>query len=291
MTHDTATTLPAAPVALTIAGSDSGGGAGIQADLKTFFAFGVHGASAITAITAQNTCTVRAIHPLPPGMVTAQLDAVFDDLAIRAVKIGMLGDAGIVRAVAERLAHHRPSFVLLDPVMIASSGARLLPAEALAALLSRLLPLVDCLTPNLAEAAALLGTAPATSEAAMHEQGRALLGLGARAVLVKGGHAPLAEAVDLLVTPAGTRRFAAPWIDSRNLHGTGCTLAAAIAAGVALGQPLPVAVERAKRYLGAAIAAGARRRIGHGRGPLAHDQAVAGDDEDTTPRHTPPPMP
>ena len=237
------------PVALSIAGSDSSGGAGIQADLRTFGALGVHGATVLTAVTAQNARTIHAVHVIPVGIVAAQLQAVFEALDIRAVKLGMLAQAATIETVAAGLNRHRPAFIVLDPVMIATSGARLLAEDAVACLVSRLLPLVDCLTPNLAEAAALLGMSLATSEAAMAAQGRALLDLGPRAVLMKGGHAPLAEAVDLLVTPQGTQRFAAPWVESGNLHGTGCTLSAAIAAAVARGAGLADAVARAKAYL------------------------------------------
>ncbi|TAM59761.1 MAG: bifunctional hydroxymethylpyrimidine kinase/phosphomethylpyrimidine kinase [Rhodanobacter sp.] len=242
-----------APVALSIAGSDSSGGAGIQADLKTFAALGVHGATALTAVTAQNPTGIRAIHVIPPEIVSAQLEAVFDALDVRAVKLGMLAQAATVDIVADSLSRHRPAFVVLDPVMLATSGARLLTEDGIAALVSRLLPLVDCLTPNLAEAATLLGTTPATSEAAMAEQGRALLALGPRAVLMKGGHAPLPEAIDILVTPEGTQHFATPWVETRHLHGTGCTLSAAVAASVAQGASLADAVARAKAYLTAAI--------------------------------------
>lgn len=258
------------PVALTIAGSDSSGGAGIQADLKTFCAFGVYGATVLTAVTAQNTRVVRAVHAIPAETVSAQLDAVFDDLNIQAVKIGMLVQAATIKVVANCLSRHRPAFVVLDPVMIASSGTRLLAGDAVAVLISRLLPLADCLTPNLAEAAALLGTALAQNEAEMAAQGRALLDLGPRAVLIKGGHAPLSEAVDLLVTREGSRRYVATWVETRNLHGTGCTLSAAIAAGAVLGATLVDAVGQAKAYLTAAIAAGQGLMIGHGCGPVDH---------------------
>lgn len=237
------------PVALTIAGSDSSGGAGIQADLAAFAAFGVHGATAITAVTAQNRAGVRAVQALPPALVRAQIDAVLDDGEVRAVKLGMLAEAGIVDAVAAALMRRRPRWLVIDPVMIASSGARLLHEDAVAALRNRLLPLADCLTPNLDEAAALLGIPRALDEAQMLEQGRALLARGARAVLMKGGHAPLPEAVDLLVQPHGVRRFSALWIVGADTHGTGCGLSAAIAAGLACGDALEAAVGAAKRHL------------------------------------------
>ena len=265
----------AVPVALSIAGSDSSGGAGIQADLRTFSALGVYGATVLTAVTAQNASGIRAVHVIPPEIVSAQLEAVFDDLEIRAVKLGMLAQAATVEIVADCLSRHRPAFVVLDPVMIATSGARLLTDDGIAFLVSRLLPLVDCLTPNLAEAATLLGTTLATSEAAMAEQGRALLDLGPRAVLMKGGHAPLAEAIDILVTHEGTQRFATPWVETRNLHGTGCTLSAAVAASIALGASLADSVERAKAYLVESIGQARGLAIGQGFGPVDHLRPVA----------------
>ncbi len=242
------------PSVLSIAGSDSCGGAGLQADLKTFTALGVDGATVVTAVTAQNSRGVRAVQVMSTGMVSAQLDAVFDELDIRAVKLGMLADAGIVATVADHLGRRRPAFVLVDPVMIASSGARLLSEAAVACLRTRLLPLADCLTPNLHEAAILLGTACAASEAQMIEQGHALLALGPRAVVMKGGHATLDEAIDILVTPTATRRYAAPWIATEKLHGTGCTLGSAITALVARGIALESAVARAKGHVGVRFA-------------------------------------
>jgi hydroxymethylpyrimidine/phosphomethylpyrimidine kinase len=256
------------PVALTIAGSDSGGGAGIQADLKTFAALGVYGTSAITAATAQNTRGVSAVLPLPATFVAAQIDAIFGDFDVGAVKIGMLGDAAIVAAVAAALTRHRPRFVLLDPVMIASSGDRLLAPDAVAAMEAQLFPLLDCLTPNLAEAAALLGAPEARDETGMIRQGRALLARGPRAVLMKGGHLDSAETVDLLVTAGELRRIAGPRVASRNLHGTGCTLSAAIAARIACGDGLDDAAAQAKTFVEAAIRAGRDVSLGGGPGPL-----------------------
>lgn len=256
------------PVALTIAGSDSGAGAGIQADLKTFAALGVYGTSAITAVTAQNTRGVAAVHPLPAAIVAAQIESVFGDFDVAAVKIGMLGDRAIVEAVAAALLRHRPRFVVLDPVMIASSGARLLEPEAISAMESLVLPMLDCLTPNLPEAGALTGEAAAHDEAAMLRQGRALLARGPRAVLMKGGHRDSAEAVDLLVTATDARRYASAREDSPNLHGTGCTLSAAIAAGIILGGTLGEAVARAKTFVATAIRAGRAVTLGAGPGPL-----------------------
>jgi hydroxymethylpyrimidine/phosphomethylpyrimidine kinase len=256
------------PAALTIAGSDSGGGAGIQADLKTFAALGVYGTSAITTVTAQNTLGVRAVHTLPAGIVTAQIEAIFEDFDVAAVKIGMLANLQIVEAVAGALMRHRPRFVVLDPVMIASSGDPLIAPEALSAMKAQLFPLVDCLTPNLSEAAALLGRAVAGDEAGMTEQGRALLALGPRAVLMKGGHLESAEAVDILITPTGTRRYAGVRSASRNLHGTGCTLSAAIAANIVNGKELEEAVAEAKAFVARAIEAGRGLTLGSGPGPL-----------------------
>jgi len=259
------------PIALTIAGSDSGAGAGVQADLRTFAAFGVYGASAITALTAQNTLGVRAIHLAPPEFVAAQIEAVLTDFDVAAIKLGMLGSAAIVEAVAEILseAGHRPlRFVVYDPVMVATSGDALAGPDLVDALKARLLPLIDCLTPNLSEASALLGAPAATSEAAMAAQGAALLALGPRAVLMKGGHLDGLQAVDVLVTGQGARRFAAPRMASRNLHGTGCTLSSAIAASVVLGARLDEAIAAAKDFVGAAIEAGRDVALGQGAGPL-----------------------
>ena len=298
-------------VALTIAGSDSGGGAGIQADLKTFAALGVHGASAVTALTAQNTRGVASIHVAPPAIVRAQIDAVLDDFDVRAIKIGMLGSAEVAEAVAASLPSplagegqgvrgrrasawpatgtlrrdpssgqaspgHLPTqggkgggpFIVYDPVLVASSGDALAGAGFVAAVTARLLPLVDCLTPNLAEAAALLGAPIAASEDEMAAQGRALMALGPRAVLMKGGHLAGAEAVDLLIAADGVRRFAAPRLASPNLHGTGCTLSSAIAGYIAFGDDLPEAVAAAKAFVGAAIERGRNVKFGQGAGPL-----------------------
>jgi hydroxymethylpyrimidine/phosphomethylpyrimidine kinase len=262
------------PVALTIAGSDSGGGAGIQADLKTFSALGVYGTSAITAITAQNTRGVTGIEGLSPGIITAQIDAVFDDMDVRAAKIGMLGTPEVIRTVAEALAR-RSAPVIVDPVMIAKSGAALLAEDAVEELGRTLLPLAVVVTPNLPEAARLLDTSPARNETEMEAQGRALLALGPKAVLMKGGHATGAICTDILIL-RGTPpiRLAAPRIATRNTHGTGCTLSAAIAAGLALGDPLEAAVARAHAYLQGAIAAADRLGVGHGHGPVHHFHAM-----------------
>jgi len=251
------------PVTLTVAGSDSGGGAGIQADLKTFAALGVYGTSAITAITAQNTVGVRAVHALAPEWVVAQISAVREDFDVAAVKVGMLATAEIVAAVAGALEGLR---IVFDPVMVASSGDALTDAGFLAAA-KAMLPRVELLTPNLAEAARFLDAAEASSEVEMVAQGRALLALGPGAVLMKGGHLP-GKAVDLLVTPQSVRRFAAARIETRNLHGTGCVLSSAIAAHLARGSDLVDAVERAKAFTRRAIENGRELVLGEGPGPL-----------------------
>ena len=254
-------------IALTIAGSDSGGGAGIQADLRTFAALGVYGASAVTALTAQNTEGVRAIHYPPPEIVAAQIQAALDDFDVAAIKIGMLGTPEIVRAAAQAL-RSVDAFIVYDPVMFASSGAALSETGFVDTVRRELLPLVDCLTPNLAEAAALLGEKIPANEADMASQGAALLKLGPGAALMKGGHLAGPETVDLLVTAQGVRRYAAPRIPSANLHGTGCTLSSAIAANIVLGMALPEAVAAAKSFVEEAIVRGREIRLGAGDGPL-----------------------
>lgn len=258
------------PVALTIAGSDSSGGAGIQADLKTFAALGVYGASAITALTAQNTRGVTGIHAVPAEFVTAQIDAVFSDLAVGAVKIGMVAQVASIEAIAAALSRWAPRHVVLDPVMVATSGDRLLAAEAVEALRTRLIPLASVITPNLPEAAALLDEPVAASEAAIESQGRRLLALGCRAVLVKGGHGAGAESVDYLVDADNTIALAAPRIATANTHGTGCSLSSAVAAGLAKGENLEQAVRHAKAWISAAIGAADRFSVGHGHGPIHH---------------------
>ena len=293
------------PIALTIAGSDSGAGAGIQADIKTFAALGVYGASVVTALTAQNTRGVRAIHYPPLEIVAAQIDAVLEDFDVAAIKIGMLGMAAIVEGVAERLSaplwrgvasegwrakrvraigpdphpadyfgHLLPegegkrAFIVYDPVMAASSGDPLSGAGFVETVRASLLPLVDCLTPNLAEAAALLGERIARSEADMARQGEALLKLGPRAVLMKGGHLKSEEAIDLMVTEGDVHRFAAPRLLSKNLHGTGCMLSSALAANILLGASLPKAVAASKAFVRQAIERGRDVALGSGAGPL-----------------------
>lgn len=261
------------PIALTIAGSDSGGGAGIQADLKAFSALGAYGASVITALTAQNTRAVTMVEPASAAMIAAQIDAVFDDLDVRSVKLGMLGGPEAIATVAQGLTG-RELPVVLDPVMVAKSGDRLLPQDALDALRRLLLPRATIITPNLPEAADLLGCAVAQDEAEMIRQGHDLRSMGARAVLMKGGHAAGAECVDLLVTGAGVTRLVAPRIETRNTHGTGCTLSAAIAAGLAQGMALEAAVTRAHGYLQGAIAAADVLGVGSGHGPVHHFHQV-----------------
>lgn len=258
------------PVALTIAGSDSSGGAGIQADLKTFAAFGVYGASAITALTAQNTGGVTGIHAVPAAFVTAQIDAVFSDLDVGAVKIGMVAQAESIDAVAAALTRWKARHIVLDPVMVATSGDRLLAAEAVEALRTKLMPLACLITPNLPEAAALLDEPVARSEAEIESQGRRLLGLGCRAVLIKGGHGEGTESIDYLVSAEKTIALAASRLATRNTHGTGCSLSSAVAAGLARSEDLETAVRNAKSWISAAIAAADRFSVGHGHGPIHH---------------------
>lgn len=259
------------PIALTIAGSDSSGGAGIQADLKTFAAHQVYGASAIVALTAQNTTGVNGIHAVPADFVAAQIDAVFSDLDVAAVKIGMLASAELIETVAAGLIRHKARHIVLDPVMVATSGARLLQDDAIDAIRQRLFPLAALVTPNLPEAAALLGVGPAQTEAAIDDQAAALQALGAASVLVKGGHGAGATSTDLLLLAGGERRsFSAPRHRTRNTHGTGCTLSSAIAANLARGMDLPDAVAAAKRYVTAAILASDDVPVGHGHGPVHH---------------------
>lgn len=259
-----------APIAVTIAGSDSSGGAGIQADLKTFHTFGVYGASVITAVTAQSTRGVTAVEVLTPEFVAAQMRAVLGDLDVAAIKTGMLASRGIVERVAAELtdiAERVP--VVVDPVMVATSGDALLSPDAIAAYIDALFPLAALVTPNLPEAARLTGRAIATSLDAMADQGSALISRGARAVLVKGGHLA-SDATDVLVMQGYVRLFPAMRVDTPNTHGTGCSLSAAITAELALGAALPVAIERAKAWLGLALEAGRDLGVGKGSGPVDH---------------------
>jgi hydroxymethylpyrimidine/phosphomethylpyrimidine kinase len=258
------------PIALTIAGSDSSGGAGIQADLKSFAALGVYGASVITALTAQNTRGVTGIHQVPADFVTAQIDAVFGDLDVRAVKIGMVADLAVIDAIAAALRKWAPKHVVLDPVMVATSGDRLLATEAVDALRTKLIPLSSLITPNMPEAAALLNEPVAADEAAIQSQGKRLLAMGCSSVLIKGGHGQGAESIDYLVRDSGTIALAAPRIATQNTHGTGCSLSSAIAAGLAKGEDMETAVRNAKAWISAAIAAADRLGVGHGHGPIHH---------------------
>jgi hydroxymethylpyrimidine/phosphomethylpyrimidine kinase len=260
-------------IALTIAGSDSGGGAGIQADLKSMSALGVYGASVITAVTAQNTRAVTAVHPIPTTVIAAQIGAVLDDLDVRAIKIGMLGSAAVTECVAQALAGYSGP-VVLDPVMIAKSGATLLEDAAITALRDLLLPRATVLTPNLPEAARLLGLPEATDDAAMLAQGQALRELGAAAVLMKGGHAAGAVCTDWLMEAQGARPYRAARVVTRNTHGTGCSLSSAIAAGLAQGRPLADAVQSAHGWLHGAILAADCLQVGHGHGPVHHFHEV-----------------
>jgi hydroxymethylpyrimidine/phosphomethylpyrimidine kinase len=257
-------------IALTIAGSDSSGGAGIQADLKTFAALGVYGASAITALTAQNTQGVEAVLVVPPDFVARQIKVVARDLNIGAVKIAMLATGEIIEAVAGALETLPGVPVVLDPVMVAASGDVLLDEDAIDTLRTVLLPRATLVTPNLPEAAKLLGEAEAKDERAMSEQAIALRRLGAKAVLIKGGHAQGDQAIDILVDDEGELRLEAARVKTRNTHGTGCTLSSAVAAELAKGASLREAAARAKAYVSAAVAAADQIEIGRGRGPVHH---------------------
>ncbi len=258
------------PIALTIAGSDSSGGAGIQADLKTFTAFGVYGASVLTALTAQNTRGVTAVELATPAFVTAQMRAVLSDLDVGAIKTGMLASRALVEAIAAELDGSAAVPLVVDPVMVATSGDRLIDDDAVDAVKTLILPRALLMTPNLPEAARLLDGAVATTEAEARAQLDGLARLGAKAVLLKGGHGTSAEAVDLLWHDGHVTRLAAPRIATRNTHGTGCTLSAAIAALLASGVELSAAVARAKTYVHRAIAAAAQGSVGKGHGPVDH---------------------
>jgi hydroxymethylpyrimidine/phosphomethylpyrimidine kinase len=255
------------PVALTIAGSDSGGGAGIQADLKTFHAFGVFGTSAVTAITVQNTTGVFGVHPIPVDLVRAQIAAVAGDLPPAACKTGMLATAALVAAVAGSLREHGLPGYVLDPVMVASSGHRLLDADAERAVVEQLVPLATLVTPNLDEAAILVGE-PVQDEAAMERAARRLVELGAGAALLKGGHLRTGELVDILWDGSEMHRWRRARLDTRHTHGTGCTLSAAVAAGLATGRDLVTAVAEGLDFVNRAMIAAPR--LGAGHGPLNH---------------------
>lgn len=263
------------PRILSIAGSDSGGGAGIQADLKTFAALGCFGMTAITALTAQNTRGVRSIHGVPPQMLRDQIDAVIEDIGVHAVKIGMLHAPEIVAAVAEAIDRHALPNVVFDPVMVATSGAVLIEKASIDALVRDLFSRAALITPNLDEAALLVGR-PLNGREDMADAARTLLAQGARAVLVKGGHLPGDAVIDLLVTSSGEQHWMeAPRIHSPNTHGTGCTLSSAIAANLALGASLVEAVRRAREFVRRALQTGAAVRTGAGSGPLNHGHSPA----------------
>ena len=255
---------------LTIAGSDSGGGAGIQADLKTFAALGCYGMTAITALTAQNTVGVQGIHAVPPAFLRSQLQSVIEDIGVDAVKIGMLHEPGVVEVVAWAIQHYQLQRVVLDPVMVATSGDRLIADATVRVLVDHLFPLATVITPNLDEASLLLGR-PIAAVSDLSGAAQALLSQGARAVLLKGGHLPGDQVVDVLARPGHVDMvLASARMASRNTHGTGCTLSSAIAAHLALGEPLEPAVRAARQYILGAIQAGAGVQVGHGHGPLNH---------------------
>jgi hydroxymethylpyrimidine/phosphomethylpyrimidine kinase len=262
-------------IALTIAGSDSGGGAGIQADLKAFSAFGVYGCSAVTAVTAQNTRDVTAVHAIPPDVISAQINAVLSDIDVNAIKIGMLGMPDVIEAVADAIADFEGP-VVLDPVMIAKSGAALLPAEAVSALRERLVPRATLLTPNIPEAAVLLDAAEEVSDAGLKAQGQRLLSFGPQAVLMKGGHGTGQTCTDWLITDRAEIALKAGRIATRNTHGTGCSYSSAIAAGLANGHGVEAAVRAAHGWLHQAIARADELNIGQGHGPVHHFHGMWG---------------
>ncbi|WP_347058804.1 bifunctional hydroxymethylpyrimidine kinase/phosphomethylpyrimidine kinase [Blastococcus sp. HT6-30] len=275
------------PVALTVAGSDPSGGAGIQADVKTFSALGVYGTAVLTALTAQNTRGVTGVHPVPAAFVAQQIGTLLDDVTVHATKTGMLGTADVVHAVAAALAGRAAGPVVVDPVMVATSGDRLVDEDAIAAVRDALLPVADLITPNVPEAAALLDVPPAATADELPAQARALLELGPRAVLLKGGHLGGADSVDVLATPAGVLTTVRPRISTRATHGTGCTLSSAIAAllarrragsvdvSVEVADWTPV-VEGARDYLQVALAGGAALGVGSGHGPVHHFAGIWG---------------
>ncbi|MSQ57193.1 MAG: bifunctional hydroxymethylpyrimidine kinase/phosphomethylpyrimidine kinase [Limnohabitans sp.] len=262
------------PRVLTIAGSDSGGGAGIQADLKTFSALGCYGMTAITALTAQNTMGVQSIHAVPPQFLKAQLQSVIEDIGVDAVKVGMLHSPEIVEVVAWAIEHYQLPHVVFDPVMVATSGDPLIAKDTISVLIEKMFRLASVITPNLDEAALLLGHA-IDNESELIPSANALLKLGARAVLLKGGHLPGDQVIDVLTqsTQQPELKLSSKRIASDNVHGTGCTLSSAIAAHLALGQPLTQAVEMAREYILGAIEAGAHVKTGAGHGPLNHGYA------------------
>jgi hydroxymethylpyrimidine/phosphomethylpyrimidine kinase len=257
------------PNVLTIAGSDSGGGAGIQADIKAISATGSYACSVITAITAQNTQGVSAVMPISTHMVSAQLDSVFSDLTIDAVKIGMLADADIIKTVADKLRQYQPKHIVLDPVMVATSGDSLIQSDAVQALIDQLIPLATVITPNIPEAVKLNGKQTEQGFNAA-ETAKALLENGANGVLVKGGHSQGASSDDILVTSRGQHLYSAERVETNNTHGTGCTLSSAIASYLAQGYELAPACDMAKQYITKAICAADRLNVGKGHGPVNH---------------------
>ena len=270
---DAMTTHRSAPNVLTIAGSDPSGGAGIQADLKTFSALGAYGTSVITALTAQSTRGVAGVHPVPADFIGAQLATLLDDVAIDAVKIGMVASREVAETIRDALARRRPRWIVLDPVMVAKSGDVLVDDAGIAAVREVLVPLADLITPNLPEAAVLLERPVPDTRDGMQALAPALDALGAGAVLLKGGHLESESCPDLLIRGGETRWVEGQRIATANLHGTGCTLSSAIAARLALGDDLPTAVTAAKRWLEAALGASTRLDVGQGHGPVHHFHA------------------
>lgn len=258
------------PTVLTIAGSDSGGGAGIQADIKTISATGSYACSVITAITSQNTQSVHAVHPIPLSHIASQLDAVFNDLTIASVKIGMLADTEIIQLVAEKLHFYRPPFIVLDPVMVATSGDVLLKSDAIHALTKELLPLATVITPNLPEAAALTRCRLPTDESELPNLQQALSTLPCAAILLKGGHFTGTLSNDWLLAEQLIHVFSQSRVITQNTHGTGCTLSAAIASFLAQGHELIQAIDLAKQYLTLALSYADQLNVGRGQGPVHH---------------------
>lgn len=275
---DTQSISLSTPIVLTIAGSDSGGGAGIQADIKAMSATGSFACSVITAITSQNTQGVSAIFPIPLDHVASQLDAVFSDLNVVAVKVGMLADSNIIKVVADKIKQYQPKHLVIDPVMVATSGDLLLEQSAISTLKEALIPLADIITPNLPEGAALTGKPVPESEADMQDMVEELRALGAKAVLLKGGHLEQDEnSNDLLILPASTALISAKRFPTKNTHGTGCTLSSAIASYLAQGNELTQSVELGKRYISEAIAHADQLNVGQGHGPVNHFYAGHAD--------------
>ncbi|KDN27443.1 hydroxymethylpyrimidine kinase [Vibrio fortis] len=275
---DTQSISSSTPIVLTIAGSDSGGGAGIQADIKAMSATGSFACSVITAITSQNTQGVSAIFPIPLDHVASQLDAVFSDLNVVAVKVGMLADSNIIKVVADKIKQYQPKHLVIDPVMVATSGDLLLEQSAISTLKEALIPLADIITPNLPEGAALTGKPVPASEADMQDMVEELRALGAKAVLLKGGHLEQDEnSNDLLILPASTALISAKRFPTKNTHGTGCTLSSSIASYLAQGNELTQSVELGKRYISEAIAHADQLNVGQGHGPVNHFYAGHAD--------------